>query len=267
MRQAYPAVELFGLSFFGGGMDDLLQIITEHLSLEKNVKPLTIFTPNPEQIVLADHDHTFRQDLQWADLRIPDGGGLVTANRLRGMVPFLFERIPGVEVVRQILALENVEQLPILVIGGREYNHKKVEGGWQVHEEGGLTPKTIHWTSGYANVNAPTAEEELALEQKMKKLQPAIVFVAFGAPAQERFIHQHFDLFFNNKARLIMAVGGSFDSLTGKLKRAPAFVQQLGFEWLFRLIQEPSRWKRQLRLIEFGWLTWKVLWSDFRGKP
>ena len=82
-------------------------------------------------------------------------------------------------------------------------------------------------------------------------MKPSIILVAFGAPWQEQWVVNHREFLEKNKVKLVMVVGGAIDMLTGKVQRAPKFVQQLQLEWLFRLIQQPWRWKRQLRLIQF----------------
>jgi N-acetylglucosaminyldiphosphoundecaprenol N-acetyl-beta-D-mannosaminyltransferase len=270
MRETYPNVHLFGLDFFGGCLDDLLQKVHQHLSQKTYTKPLVIFTPNPEQIVLSQHDKNFLKDLQAADIRIADGTGLVVASRLRGEPPFLFERIPGVEVVRQMLTANTSDEKRILVIGGRAYDKKTIEN-WEMRNVEGLSSaeltalkklshsRSIFWLPGYENVSQPASHEEEKIKEVVSTVQPDIVFVAFGAPAQERFITEHLDLLKSSNVSVAMVVGGSFDFLTGKAKRAPEWAQQNGFEWLYRLVQEPYRWKRQLRLIEFMWLTFKML--------
>ena len=91
----------------------------------------------------------------------------------------------------------------------------------------------------------------------IKQIKPRLVFVALGAPTQELWIAQHRNLLRKNNVEIAMAVGGSFDYLLNKVPRAPRWMQKLGLEWLFRLIIEPWRIKRQLRLIGFIALTIK----------
>ncbi len=80
------------------------------------------------------------------------------------------------------------------------------------------------------------------------------MFVAFGSPEQEKWIYQ-------NRASLqgvtCIGVGGAFDFIGGRVGRAPRLIQKIGLEWLFRLVKQPWRWKRQLRLVEFVWLVLK----------
>ncbi len=91
----------------------------------------------------------------------------------------------------------------------------------------------------------------------MTDFKPHLVFVAFGSPWQELWIERHRNQFQNC---VVMGVGGAFDFLGGKVPRAPVIIRRLGFEWLFRLIVQPWRLRRQLRLVRFGWL---IFWSFF----
>jgi N-acetylglucosaminyldiphosphoundecaprenol N-acetyl-beta-D-mannosaminyltransferase len=87
-----------------------------------------------------------------------------------------------------------------------------------------------------------------------------MVFVGMGAPKQEVFIEALAQALVQSKYSLpvmFMAVGGSFDIITGRLRRAPLFIRSIGFEWAWRLFQEPWRWRRQLALLKFIVLVWK----------
>ena len=101
--------------------------------------------------------------------------------------------------------------------------------------------------------------EDEALERLIEKLKPELVFVALGAPAQERWIVEHAEFLEKNGAKLAMAVGGSFDFIFDKVSRAPLLIQKIGLEWLWRLIKQPWRRHRQVRLIEFIYLVFKEI--------
>jgi N-acetylglucosaminyldiphosphoundecaprenol N-acetyl-beta-D-mannosaminyltransferase len=103
---------------------------------------------------------------------------------------------------------------------------------------------------------SPAPDEQDALVERIGAAQPDALLVAFGAPAQDVWIA-------HNQPRLqvpvAMGVGGAFDFIAGVTRRAPQWVQRLGFEWLHRLIREPWRWRRQLVLPRF---VWRVLRSS-----
>lgn len=232
----------------------------ELLTLLKNVifktkKPFLVFTPNPEQLVLAEQDSTFSLELKQADLLLPDGVGLMWASNLLSNEsnPPLKERLPGRLIVEDLLFLAKEEKLSTLVIGGQNYANED-HFLWQGEK--------INWSPGYLNVNNPTDGEEVALSQLISELRPKIVFVAFGAPQQERWLLTHRSLLESSGVALGMVVGGTFDYLLGKVPTPPAWVAKRGLEWLFRLITQPHRLFRQLKLLDFVWLVLEEKWQS-----
>ncbi len=255
---------VFGLSFYSAGKASLLEKLNEELSRRVRVgvvPPLIVFTPNPEQIVMSKQEPSFLKNLRRADLLLPDGIGVVKASRIFSMVGKLrgksFEAIPeriaGVQVVEDLL--QRYKDDSVLLVGGRGYHQGKSTK--EDYAQLSIQNREVAWFTGYQSLGFASAEDERKLRLVLRKVKPAIVFVAFGAPDQESWILDHLGLLQQEGVKLAMAVGGSFDVLTGKLKRAPSLWQKLGFEWLFRLIQEPTRWKRQLRLISFMGMTVK----------
>ena len=232
------------------------------ISLESKNKPLVIFTPNPEQVVLASRQKSFAKVLCQADLAIPDGIGLILASRLLSLVGKgepLQERIPGVEVVENILYQAKQKNHVVMVVGGKAYTNLGYKN-WQIREFSPANPvdaqqnaasATLYWVEGYANAASPTQAEEKAVALALTTLRPDVVFVALGAPTQEEWVIAHKKLLSDSGVRVAMVVGGAFDMLLGKVNRAPLVFRKLGLEWLFRLFQEPWRWKRQVRLLEF----------------
>ncbi|HRN71205.1 MAG TPA: WecB/TagA/CpsF family glycosyltransferase, partial [Candidatus Woesebacteria bacterium] len=107
---------------------------------------------------------------------------------------------------------------------------------------------------GVSDIHNPKKEEEEKIFSIVADYKPQILFVAFGSPYQELWLYHHADRL---QGIICMGVGGSFDFLTGRVKRAPMLIRRLGLEWFFRLIVEPWRWKRQLRLVEFVYLIGK----------
>ncbi len=277
---------VFGLNFFAGTKLELIKILAARLDKDQagrsgqRVTPLVIFTPNPEQVMLAQKSSPFRQDLLQAELLLPDGIGVVKASHWFGILtkirrqnlPAVAERIAGIEVVQDLLAAYPLQQF--LVIGGRGYQATKAaakpvksnagakaSGGSSGPGISGSTVKLkiknceVTWFTGYQTAGLNMAEDEKKIRQVLRQLKPAVVFVAFGAPDQERWIIDHLQLLQEEDVSLVMAVGGSFDVLTGKLRRAPGWWRKVGLEWLFRLLQQPQRWRRQLSLVAFIWLT------------
>ncbi len=193
---------------------------------------------------------------------------------------YIEERISGREVVVDLLGMAQEKGLKVLVVGGRglaqvESQKFKVErvglkrkgfldGVYPVQGYGArndttkritYNAKRINWLEGYRDVQNPTKQEEQEVVQTIKELRPDIVFVAFGAPAQEKWMFSHSSLLEESKVKIVMAVGGSFDYILGKVPQTPDWIARAGFEWLFRLVTQPWRWRRQLRLVQFVWLV------------
>lgn len=282
MKKNYKSIDFFGLPIFGSDMSELLTLILPSSNKETTEKTqlVTVFTPNPEHIVEASQNPAFKKNLAQADFLIPDGIGLISAQKVMqafGKSSDVFtQRITGIDLSEALLLEAHQRKWHVLVIGGRDYlrytNHEyrvqKVDKAWLarfternptgysdipdkplIPDPGSLLP--VYWLQGYQDVKNPTQEEEKHIIQTIKKIQPELVFVAFGAPAQEEWIVAHRKLLESSGTKIAMVVGGAFDVILGKLGRAPVLMQKLGLEWLFRLFQEPHRWKRQLKLLTF----------------
>jgi N-acetylglucosaminyldiphosphoundecaprenol N-acetyl-beta-D-mannosaminyltransferase len=248
--------KVLGLELVDSTVPQLSAELTHWIS-SKYKRLLILMTPNPEQVVQAQHDLDFAAALHSADMLIPDGIGLIWASHGQ-----LRQRIPGVEVVAQLLADPKVVALKVLIVGGRGYLDQKIGGSLPIHELrtipfelGSLSQPSVFWLPAYEDASQPTAEEEKFLAQVLTELQPAVVLVALGAPAQELWLIAHQPELQRSRVKLAMAVGGSIDALTGRVLRAPSWLQNIGLEWLFRLITQPWRARRQLRLIEFVMLA------------
>ncbi len=262
---------VFDLHFFSSSQRELLQVLENHLSTTDRTL-LTIHTPNPEQVVQAHADPDFKQVLQGADILLPDGMGIVWASRLLSLMGrtegSIQQRIAGVDVVAQLLRHAREADLQVLVVGGRNYHQKLLDlpdGVMEMLQVGKgaerLPVQVAHWTPAYKQVQRPTHSEEEALRTTLTTLKPDIVFVCFGAPHQEQWIARYQDTLAAADVGIAMSVGGSFDFLTHTIDRAPKLMQTLGFEWLYRLYQQPWRWRRQLRLVTFIKLTIKAMFT------
>ncbi len=229
--------KILGISVTTDSKEDILEYIQKYLekSSEKQKEPLVIVTPNPEQIVMAQKDSHFAKILNQADVAIPDGQGLALAARLK--------RIPGVEFLEDLVALAAKRGYAIGLIGGR----------------GGVAVRALECLSRRAGIKGWAIEPEgKTIEEVTKKIVDSntrLVFVGLGAPKQEYFIENAKCQMPNAKYPLIlMSVGGAFDMISGRTPRAPHAVRVVGLEWLWRLVREPWRFRRQLALLKFLWL-------------
>ncbi len=229
---------LFQIQLFSRSREELLMKVKSWL--KESAKLRLVMTPNPEQVVQSQKNQAFLSALQSADLLLPDGIGLIWAANLLDQP--IAEKISGIWLVKELLKMAKQEELKVLVIGGREYAAQNTIS---------YQDYSLAWTAGYQQVAHPTRDEEQQLEERIRLFKPDLVFVAFGAPQQELWLCNHRTLLEKNQVKVAMAVGGSFDFLLGKVKRAPRWIRELGLEWLFRLVVQPWRWRRQLRLFSF----------------
>lgn len=217
--------------------------------LEKIIKNLQnpqdffhIASINPEILVLSQKDEDFRAYLNWAQIRILDGEGVRKGARFLGYQAG--ERYTGVDLMEKMLFLANDMGLRVGLIGGKGKVAEKV-----VDCQKSRFPH-INFIAfqGFSDILNPTQEEENQIFSIVADRKPHILFVAFGSPFQELWLHSNKDRL---KGITCMGVGGAFDFLSGNVPRAPYVLRALGLEWLFRLIIQPWRLKRQIRLLEF----------------
>lgn len=237
--------------------------------LQGRTQTTVIFTPNFEQLALAGRQKRFAQALGLADFLLPDGMGLVWGSHLLayfGKSKSVSERISGREVVLELLNLLKNQQITALIIGGKNYDQLiataraapkdavEAKGGSPLFELNLDPPlprvpqSQLYWTPGFQKAKNPSPSEQQRLLDLVSRLKPEIIFVALGAPDQEYWIIDNRDELTKAGVKVAMAVGGSFDVIFGKLKQPPRWVEQMGLEWLYRLWQEPWRWRRQLQL-------------------
>lgn len=229
--------------------EDILEYIFK--TLEEKEKPYFIVTPNPEILVFAHKHKSFQTVLNTARLALPDGVGVTMGGKILGK-PFK-ERITGTDLV-DALCKESVKK-PITVgfLGGRQNVAEKIAEclrekypGLNVAFKGEEWPKKGTKVQRYKGTKDKS--DSASLNQWTSEPQIDILFVAFGFPKQEQWMAEHVG---RVPVRVMVGVGGAFDYISGRLTRAPGFLRTLGFEWLYRLVMQPWRIKRQLALFEF----------------
>jgi len=268
----------FQLPIYSETMADFFALLRQKLNSDvKKTKTLLVFTPNPEQLVQAEKDNVFLKDLSQGDILLSDGNGLLVANRIlrfcgqlkgkkRSVLPAkIKERIAGVDVVDKLLIEAAKYNYKSLIIGGRDYAQFWGKSGGEysgeLHEDKKSLielKKNLYWTEAYQDKDEILPVEDKALEKILSEIKPQLVFVALGAPDQEQWLVKWRSVLEKNGVVVGMAVGGSFDFLFDKVKRAPKIMRTLGLEWFWRLLQQPWRWRRQYRLIQFISLTVKA---------
>jgi N-acetylglucosaminyldiphosphoundecaprenol N-acetyl-beta-D-mannosaminyltransferase len=270
---------LFQLPIYTASWQEFWELLKNKLEQVGSKDLLLVFTPNPEQIVQANKSQDFFKTLKSGDILLPDGIGLLLANRFirfrqkvwaffkfsagKTAIPAkITEKITGVETADKLLMEAAKKNYASLIIGGRNYAEfwGKEGGEYQgemFEDEQSLIQlkKNLYWTEAYQDKEEPLPVENQALEKILKKIKPQLVFVALGAPDQEQWLLDWRARLEQAGVVVAMAVGGSFDLLFGRIARAPRFFRSLGLEWFWRLLQQPWRWRRQLRLVQYLFLV------------
>lgn len=198
-----------------------------------------IVTPNSEIVQDASKDEELRSLIASADLIIPDGIGLVYASKVMGCP--LSERVTGIDFLESIIARLAQTGESIFFFGSKPGVADEAADRMKKKYPGLRVAGT---QNGYFQ-----PEEEALIVKQINESGADFLCVALGAPKQERFIAQHRDEF--TSVRGAIGVGGSLDVWAGNLKRAPEFYRNHGLEWLYRFIQQPTRFKRMLTLPVF----------------
>jgi N-acetylglucosaminyldiphosphoundecaprenol N-acetyl-beta-D-mannosaminyltransferase len=198
-----------------------------------------VVTLNAEMAMQAEQNPALADVIRSAELVIPDGSGVVLYLRMRGKSA---QRFPGIELAESLLQqagkLQNSE--PIFFFGGAPGVTAKAAETWQQK----VNRLSISAQHGYLS-----ADEETEFCESLKQMQPKIIFVGLGVPRQEFWIAEHRHLC---PQSIWVGVGGSFDIWAGTKDRAPAWFCDNHLEWLYRLYQEPWRWRRMLALPQFA---------------
>lgn len=209
-----------------------------------------IVSLNPENLVVATENESFKRVIETAQIKIVDGIGIVLAGRWLGIK--VGERVTGVSLMEELIKVASFRRLRVLMIGGKENLADELVECYSKQ----FPEAKFKGIQGIENIKNPKKDEETNIFSIVADYKPQLVFVAFGSPDQELWIDRHKKEFVGC---VVMGVGGAFDYLSNNIKRAPVFIQKLGLEWLFRLLNQSWRWKRQLRLIKFMWLVFAQL--------
>src|SRR5260221_5716902 len=253
---------LFGLNISNNTLEKILDYIVNHLNTA--FPPYYSVTPNPEIITFSARHKELQAILNNAKIALCDGIGVVIAGWILGK-PFK-ERFTGVDFMERLC--KRIADRPITVgfLGGRDnvaekasecLRHKwpqlKVAYVSQEGEEEGFI-FTERFTQIEKRIYTDTIRENLSKNPRKSLRHIDVLFVAFGFPKQEEWMSAHVGKI---PVRVLVGVGGAFDQIVSPSLRPPQAVQQIGLGWLYRLIRQPWRWRRQLALLEFMWMVLK----------
>ena len=236
--------ELLGLRVNTYSKTDILDNIGKYISSPTGF--FHIISLNPENLVISSSDAEFKEIVKTAQIKITDGFGVVIASKILGVK--VGDRVTGVGLMEDLLDMAGKDSLAVMLIGAK--HNLAVQLAECYNEKYGQ--KNFFGIQGIEDIQDPKKEEEEEIFSIVASVKPRFLFVAFGSPYQEKWLWKNRALL---QGIICMGVGGAFDYLAGEVKRPPKIVGILGLEWLFRLLHQPWRWRRQLRLIKFAWLV------------
>jgi N-acetylglucosaminyldiphosphoundecaprenol N-acetyl-beta-D-mannosaminyltransferase len=228
-------VVLFGLPFDSLTMAETLDAFEDLIARRK---PALVFTPNVQRVVAARRDDSIREIYEEADLLLPDGMPLYWSSRLlrRG----LKERVAGSDLIFTFCERASKRGHRVFFLGAAPGVAAQAAENLAARYPGLAVAGTYSPPFGF-EADGREVDKIIAL---LEAARPDLLFLALGLPKEENFLWQ-------NKGRIhvpvSIGVGGSFDFAAGRAKRAPRWIQKIGLEWFFRLVQDPARlWKRYL---------------------
>lgn len=223
--------DILGINFDVIDLGDCAQKLIDAID---NDKKIFVVTPNPEIVMLAQNDNEFKNVLDSADIVIPDGIGIVLASKLNKIK--IKKRVAGYDLVQKFFSMSKNYKIYFL----------------------GSTSEIIqlaqqNMSKKFPNINIVGVhngffDDDTEIIEQINSLKPDVLLVGMGAPKQEKWIFKYKDQI---NAKIFIGVGGSFDVMSGKIKRAPVIFQKLGLEWFHRLIKQPKRFFRMLALPKF----------------
>ncbi|WP_343711772.1 lipopolysaccharide N-acetylmannosaminouronosyltransferase [Kosakonia radicincitans] len=237
-KTAAPLYDLRGLKLIGWRD---MQHALDYLYADGEIKRGTLVAMNAEKLLTVEDDPVVRALIEAAEFKYADGISVVRS--LRKKFPQAqVSRVAGADLWEHLMMRAGLSGTPVFLVGGKPevlaQTEQKLRAQWQVNIVGSQ--------DGYF-----TADQREALFARIRDSGAKIVTVAMGSPRQEIFMRDCRAVYAD---ALFMGVGGTYDVFTGHVKRAPKIWQQLGLEWLYRLFSQPTRLKRQLRLLRY--LRW-----------
>lgn len=227
MSEPFPTLTLFSVTFLNIQMAEALELI-EHLL--KGPSPSPIYIINADCLNKTFDDKEYLDILHQTDYIFADGSGIKLACRIGGNV--VVDNVNGTDLFPLLCERASQRHFSLYLLGAKPGLATKVQQHMENRYPGLKIVGTHH---GYFRRNS---EEEQAVIKAINHSQADILLVAFGVPAQEKWIHQHRN---ELSPKVLIGVGGLFDFYSGHIPRAPLWLRKLGLEWVYRLYQEPQR--------------------------
>jgi len=221
-------VEVLGVKIDQINSPGVLSFINEKLV---SGAPAQIATINPEFVLAAQKNQAFRQALNDCALATADGIGLIWAAEF--LTGKKLTRVTGADLCRDLLTGQ-ASTAKIFLLGGDAQTAEMVKNKFPEF--------VVGYDHGGFLLSNYKLENNQVIIDKIKSSGANLLLVAFGQVKQEMWLAKNLPAM--PEVKVAIGIGGTFDFLSGKIKRAPKFMRASGLEWLYRLIQEPKRWKR-----------------------
>lgn len=219
------------------GFRDMAQFVS-HLFDNGDIKTGTLVAINAEKVMTAEQDKDLRELIDAAEYKYADGVSIVRSIR-RKYPEAKMQRIAGADLWEVLMQRAGEKGIPVFLVGGKPEilaeTEQKLKSQWNVNIVGSQ--------DGYFK-----PEERDALFERIHASGAKFVTVAMGSPKQEIWMRDCRKVY---PDALYMGAGGTYDVFTGHVKRAPKVWQNMGLEWLYRLLSQPTRWRRQFKLIKY----------------
>jgi N-acetylglucosaminyldiphosphoundecaprenol N-acetyl-beta-D-mannosaminyltransferase len=224
-----PALRILGIPIHDVTLDEAVE---QAAAWVKEDRAHQMATVNPEFVMAARRDPAFRAVLEGADLCLPDGVGITLAARYLGRP--LRERVAGVDLVEALAARAARDGWRVFFLGAAP--------GVADRAASLLAARYPGLTVAGTHAGSPRREEEDDIVRRVREARADVLLVAYGAPAQDLWLARNLA---RTGAKVGVGVGGAFDYIAGVVPRAPRWMRRVGLEWLYRLIRQPWRWRRQ----------------------
>lgn len=235
--------QVLGIDISAFSTKEFYKRIEQRLSSDDpDMPPSFVVTVNPEIVIQSIIDNDFKEILLNSTMNTADGIGI------RWAINFLYgeriERITGSDSVRNICAISAKTQQSVFLYGAMPTIASKAAAVLQDEIP------DLKIAGSYSPRNSAIPLEDLPSQIQTQLQSASVLFVALGAPDQEKWIYENMDKL--SSCKLVIGIGGSFDFIAGNVKRAPEWMCEVGLEWLYRLYLQPVRWKRMIKLPLFA---------------
>ncbi|MGX2950610.1 lipopolysaccharide N-acetylmannosaminouronosyltransferase [Ursidibacter sp. B-7004-1] len=214
--------------------------LVEYLFSKNEIRTGRLVAINAEKIVLSEEDRQLRQLIQASEYNYADGISIVKSIHKKYPQYRHIERIAGADLWLALIRKSAEMAVPVFLIGSEAVTLAETSARLSA-----IGVNIVGQQDGYFS-----SDQENELIERVQRSGAKLITVALGSPKQELLIQKMQSEYPN---ALYMGVGGSYDVFIGKVKRAPLIWQKMGLEWLYRLLHQPTRWKRQIRLFKYAY--------------